>query len=61
MKSRLYIFLWVPEWQFYAVEALHSDEALLECLSKKGWDPADMVYLGCLEGPLPERSLLKPA
>ena len=52
----LYIFMKLATWEFYAVEAGDSDEALERCLREKGWNRVGLVYLGRLEGHLPPRS-----
>jgi hypothetical protein len=62
--SEIFLFLKLISWEFHAVQAADSDEALLRCLEEKDWDPAGIVYLGWMEGCLPKRprrsSLLPP-
>ncbi len=52
-KSHVYVFLQARDWEFFAVEAENSDEALATCLRLKNWSLADLVYLGRVEGPPP--------
>jgi hypothetical protein len=53
----VYVFLKVANWEFFAVEAGNSDEALNACLSRKNWSLDDLVYLGRIDGPLPPRRM----
>jgi hypothetical protein len=49
-ERHVYVFLGTRDWEFYAVEAAHSDEALESCLKAKKWSWSEIVYLGRLEG-----------
>jgi hypothetical protein len=57
IQKHVYVFLRVRDWEFYAVEAENSDDALWSCLQRRGWNLWDLVYLGRVEGPLPPHHL----
>jgi len=56
-ERHVYVFLGTKDWEFYAVEAENSDEALESCLKAKKWSWSEIVYLGRLDGPAPPRRL----
>ncbi|GEM_PF-3766334 len=55
LHQEIFLFLKSQTWEFYAVEADHSDEALMKCLREKGWEPSGLIYLGRMEGHLPKK------
>jgi len=54
-NQEIFLFLKTQTWEYYAVEAAHSDEALMKCLREKGWEPSGLIYLGRMEGHLPKK------